>query len=159
MKWISVNHPSASVHKYHLTEGNTNKVVLKYNLDQQSVRVSNADSQRLFFMEKIGGLWNNRIIVKNEYGVETGKLSFDRNFRAGIVEMEGKKYHYRVEDNDSPIVILYEHHLSMPAISCGFSLSSFADKDAATAYTCLLLGLCWHLSPIHAKHVEYARAV
>ena len=159
MKWVSVNYPFDAVHKYHLTEGSLNKVVLKFNHDQQSARISNADSQRLFFIEKVGGLWNNRLIVKNEYGVETGRIAFDRNFRAGLIEIEGKKYHYRVSDTTSSAIILYEHHLSMPSIICDFTASSFADKDLSLEYTCLLLGLCWYLSPVPAKQVEYAKAV
>ena len=159
MNWISVNYPSESVLKYHLTEGPLNKVVLKYNLEQQSARISNDNSQRLFFITKIGGLWNNRVTVNNEYGVESGKITFDRNFRAGVIEIEGKKYHYRVEDGSSSSIILYEHNLSMPSISCDIEPSSFISKDLALEYTCLLLGLCWFLSPVPARQPEYAKAV
>jgi hypothetical protein len=154
MKWLSVNYPSPSVHKYQLAEGTSEKLVLKYNLEQQSARVSNSDSQRLFFFEKVGGLWNNRINVKNEYGVEIGRLVFDKNYRAGVVEIENKKYHYRVENSS---IILYEHDLSMPNMTCDFALTN--GNDPAVEYTCLLLGLCWYLSPVPARQSVFARAV
>jgi hypothetical protein len=151
MNWISVNYPSESVQKYHLSDGPSNKVVLKYNIEQQSARISDDNSQRLFFITKVGGLWNNRVTVTNEYGVESGRITFDRNFHAGIIEIEGKKYHYRIEGTSASKIILYEHNMSMPSISCDINTSSFASKDLALEYTCLILGLCWFLSPVPAQ--------
>jgi len=53
MKWVLVNHASPSVQKYHLVDGVEKKAELKYNLLQQSVRVSNDDSQRVFFLSEV----------------------------------------------------------------------------------------------------------
>ena len=54
MKWVYVNQPSAYIRKYQLTEGEDAKLIIKYNLDQQSVRISSEENHRLFFINKTG---------------------------------------------------------------------------------------------------------
>ncbi|AEW00859.1 hypothetical protein Niako_4601 [Niastella koreensis GR20-10] len=52
MKWVYVNQPSVYIRKYQLTEGDNTKLVIKYNLDQQSVRISSEENHRLFLSTK-----------------------------------------------------------------------------------------------------------
>ena len=87
MKWVFVNQFSPSIKKYQLTEGDNIKLVLKYNPEQRSVRVSGEESHRLFFIDKTG-LWHNKTILKNEYGVEIGRLSYDKMQHIGAIEID-----------------------------------------------------------------------
>lgn len=143
MKWVMVKHASPSVQKYHLVEGVSKKAVLKYNLLQQSVRVSNDDTQRVFFLERTG-FWNNKTIFKNEYGLEIGKMSFEKGFHAGALEVDGKKYHYVIQDNE---LVIYDE-LSQPVLTCDLSSSGYkADQDLSS----LVLGLCWYFYPTNGE--------
>lgn len=161
MKWVYVNQPSAYIRKYQLTEGDDAKLVIKYNLDQQSVRLSSEENHRLFFIDKTG-LWHNKTILKNEYGVEIGRLAIDKVHGTGIIEMEGKKYFYTLQNNTQ--LVVFEHTVSMPLAVCDMtaapSFSSLvAYKYSNEEYACFLLGICWYLFPITAtEHLEYAAA-
>ena len=147
MKWVMVKHASPSVQKYHLVEGASQKAVLKYNLLQQSVRVSNDDTQRVFFLER-SGFWNNKTIFKNEYGLEIGKMSFEKGFHAGTLEVDGNKYHYVIQNNESQELVIYDE-LSHPILSCGLSAAGYKpDQDLSS----LLLGLYWYAHPTAGQH-------
>lgn len=147
MKWILVKHASPSVQKYHLIEGAARKAELKYNLLQQSVRVSNDNTQRVFFMEKTG-FWNNRTIFKNEYGVEIGRMSFEKGFHAGHIEVDGNKFHYVIQDAPLQELVIYDE-LSQPVLTCDLSSSEFKpDQDLSS----LVLGLCWYAYPSGEEH-------
>jgi hypothetical protein len=142
MKWVMVKHASPTVQKYHLLEGVAKKVELKYNLLQQSVRVSNDDTQRVFFLER-SGFWNNKTIFKNEYGLEIGKMSFEKGFHSGSIEVDGNKYHYVINDNPSQQLVISDES-SNPILTCDLSASGYKpDQDLSS----LLLGLCWYAYP------------
>jgi hypothetical protein len=146
MKWIMVKHASPSVQKYHLVEGSANKAVLKYNMLQQSVRVSNDTTQRVFFLERTG-FWNNKTIFKNEYGLEIGKMSFEKGFHAGTIEVDSAKYHYVIQDAPAQTLVIYDD-LSTPILTCDLSGAGYKpDQDLSS----LLLGLCWYLDPTPAE--------
>lgn len=161
MKWVFVNQSSASIKKYQLTEGDETKLVLKYNLEQQSVRISSEESHRLFFINKTG-LWHNKTILKNEYGVEIGRLYFDKVQHIGAIEIEGKKYYYTFENNTPRQLVIFERSVSLPLVICDLSLApSFTslspNKYSSDECTCFLLGLCWYLFPLTAtEHMEFA---
>lgn len=142
MKWVMVKHASPSVQKYHLMEGVSKKVEMKYNLLQQSVRVSNDDTQRVFFLER-SGFWNNKTIFKNEYGLEIGKLTFEKGFHAGFIEVDGNKFHYVIHDTPSQELVIFDD-LSQPVLTCDLSSAGYKpDQDLSS----LLLGLCWYVYP------------
>src|SRR5688572_30353852 len=128
MKWVMVKHASPSVQKYQLVEGASQKAVLKYNLLQQSVRVSNDNVQRVFFLER-SGFWNNKTIFKNEYGLEIGKMSFEKGFHSGTIEVDGNKYHYSIQENAAQELVIY-NELSQPVLTCDLSASGYKpDQD------------------------------
>lgn len=152
MKWVYVNQPSAYIRKYELTEGEETKLALKYNLDQHSVRISSEENHRLFFIDKTG-LWHNKTILKNEYGVEIGRLAADKIHGTGIIEMEGRKYNYTIQ-NGSQLVV-FEQSASAPlAVIDMTAAPSFASlsttKYSNEEYACFLLGICWYLFPLTA---------
>jgi hypothetical protein len=163
MKWVLANQSSAAIKKYHLTEGDATKLELKYNQSQQSVRISSEESHKLFFIDKTG-LWHNKTILKNEYGVEIGRLSFDKLHQTGNIEVEGKKYHYTIQQQPQPQLVLFEQIISMPLAVCDLSLAPSSTSLKTSQYNseecaCFLLGLCWYLFPLTAaEKMVYAVA-
>ncbi|WP_205514699.1 hypothetical protein [Longitalea arenae] len=158
MKWVYVNQPSAYIRKYQLTEGDDSKLVIKFNLEQQSVRLSSDENHRLFFIDKTG-LWHNKTILKNEYGVEIGRLSIDKVHGTGIIDMEGKRYNYSFQNNTE--LIVFENNASEPLAVCDMTeapsfTSLAANKYSNEEYACFLLGICWYLFPLTAtEQMEY----
>jgi hypothetical protein len=161
MKWVYVNQPSVYIRKYQLTEGDNTKLIIKYNLDQQSVRISSEENHRLFFIDKTG-LWHNKTILKNEYGVEIGRLAIDKVHGTGFIEIEGKKYYYTLQNNSQ--LVVFEHTVTMPLAVCNMTEApSFASLSANIysneEYACFLLGICWYLFPLTAaEQLEFSGA-
>ena len=150
MKWITVNHPSTSIQRLQLTDGHSTKVVLKYNHLQQSARISSEEKQRLFFIEKTGGIWNHKFVFKNEYGVVVGWYTFEKSYNhSGNIEIGGKKYHYAIRHKPSSELVIYEHDISLPLVVCDLALPP-TDQNNSSEITdqefdaCLLLGSCWY---------------
>jgi hypothetical protein len=164
MKWVYVSQSTASIKKYQLVDNNETKLVLKYNLEQQSIRLSSEETHRLFFIGRTG-LWHNKTILKNEYGVEVGRLSFDKNNHIGTLEIEGKKYHYTFQNSTQTQLVVFEQTVSLPLAVCDLSAAPSSTSLAADKYdqeesACFLMGLCWYLFPITAsEQLEYAEAV
>ena len=155
MKWVYVNQPSVYIRKYQLTEGDNTKLIIKYNLDQQTVRISSEENHRLFFIDKTG-LWHNKTILKNEYGVEIGRLAIDKVHGTGFIEIEGKKYYYTVQNNSQ--LVVFEHTVTMPLAVCDMTeapsfASLLANKYSNEEYACFLLGICWYLFPLTAAEL------
>ncbi len=154
MKWSMVSNPSDSLHVFHLVEGNAVKEKLLYNPLQQSARISCQGKQRLFFIEQ-NIFRNNHCVIKNEYGIDIGKFSSDQQHsRGGTIEVDNKKFDYRLENTPGAELAIYNKEMIKPIITCG--LNAGQDKSVATIkqsiheYACLLLGLCWYLfQPSH----------
>jgi hypothetical protein len=156
MKWVLTNQSSAAMRKYQLTEGDTVKLEVKYNPQQQSIRISSAETHRLFFVGKTGGLFNHKTVLKNEYGVEIGRIHVDKGHRSGNMEVEGKKFQFTIQQNQLEV---YEHSISSPLAVCDLSMAPSASSLHPHQYSseecaCLLLGLCWQ----HAEKIELALA-
>jgi hypothetical protein len=161
MKWVFANQSTASIRKYELIAAQYTRLVLKYNPAQQSVRISSDDHHRLYFINRVSGLWHNRIFFKNEYGVEIGKLSFDKTHLSGVIEIEGKRYHYTFQQADQPQLVLFEHSIASPIAVCDMQQAPAAASISAAQYSseecaCFLLGLCWYLLPVSVGELQAA---
>ena len=90
MKWVLINNHKEPVQEYHLLESNQSKVILKYNSEQRSARISCANQQRLFFIQSTGAL-TGKYIFTNEYGMQIGHISIDkRNYSGGNETIESQ---------------------------------------------------------------------
>jgi hypothetical protein len=160
MKWSMISNPSDSLHVFHLMEGNNVKEKLLYNPLQQSARISCQGKQRLFFIEQ-SGLWNNHSVIKNEYGLDIGKFSFDKlNSKAGNIEIENRKFDYSLENTPGAELAIYQKEFIKPIITCGLNAGQSQHKSAHNResiheYACLLLGLCWYLFQPGSGEVVY----
>jgi hypothetical protein len=148
MEWVSVKNLSLGVAEFHLVDEARRLAILKYNSHQQALRVQGEGHYGVFFFERTGGLLN-RTIIKNEYGQEIGKLSFDkRHHHDGVIELESKKYIYSFEADPFIELAIYnkdDHHplVSTNVKSGNKSTSELLDAFTNEEYTSLLVGLCW----------------
>lgn len=149
MKWILINNHKEPVQEYHLIENDRCKVVLKYNSQQKSARISCANQQRLFFIQSAGVL-TGKYIFTNEYGMEIGNISHDKRVNnGGNVSIESKKYHYEISNNPSEELTIYDSNSQRPLATSG--LGAFDNIG-------LILAHCWYLFlPVVKENVlEYA---
>jgi hypothetical protein len=163
MKWVMVNNKHNVLHEYRLTDGNDTRAVVKYNPIHRSARITIGDTHRLFFIASAGSL-SGKYIFKNEYGIEVGMMSNDKWGKEGSINIESKKYIYKVQNNPLAELTIYDAFTNQPLASCalttsvkGTSLSLSSQNNGADSHY-LLLGLCWFLFLPVAKEnvVEYA---
>ena len=164
MKWISLNNHKEAVQEYHLMDDDESKVILKFNPQQKSARISCANQQRLFFIKNAGVL-TGRYIFNNEYGVEKGSLSQDKKkIKRGKVIIEYKKNKYEITNNPLAELCIYDNDSNRSLIKCGLTVTgnkpgiSFAKNAEHTDHNSFLLALCWFLFLPVAKEnvIEYA---
>jgi hypothetical protein len=125
-------------------------MTLKYNLLQQSIRISCGGRHQVFFMESASN-WNNRMLFKNVYGIEVGKFTFSNRHNSGHIEVEQVSLQCQVMEKDRSTVTLYEKSKkSKPqrVMTChlpeGIKEQSVQIDNLERA--CLFLGLCVYCS-------------
>ena len=146
IKWTLIIKPAKTLQEYHLVQYAESKAVIKYNPSQQSVRISDTAKQRLLFIERTG-FRNKQAVLKNEYGVNIGKLQKDTwNNHIGAIDIDGRRYNYAITQQGSslPELVIYEKDITSPLATCNLQEpSGFSLKKDVQKYTNLLLGLCW----------------
>jgi len=149
MEWIAMRNQSLVMMEYRLMDANSCKAILKYNIQQHAVRLHTDNSHAVFFLEK-AGTFQNKTIIKNEYGLPIGKLSVDRwATHPESIELEGKKYYYSFQNNPFAELILYKNGMVAPAARCGLKAGTSItpivfNKNNQEEYLPILLGLCWY---------------
>ena len=141
MKWVLSSSRKALLQEFHLVHNGECEVILKYNPIHHSARISYGDIHRLFFLESTGTS-NGKIVFKNEYGMETGMLSFDRwHNNQGTIVIDKKKYHYEIQKNPQSELIIFENNAVFPMVKVENPDGNISPID----HNCLLFGLCWYL--------------
>jgi hypothetical protein len=153
MKWISLSKSNAGVRVFNLIEDSKVKEVMRYNPLQQSLRLSSAESQRVFFIAQ-SGFRHNHFTFENEYGFETGRIYFDAtsNNDSGIIEFEETKLQCSLIYNPLLELVIYEPGGLKSLCICelqpdGEGQINFSSdaKETLFGYACLLWAQCWHL--------------
>ena len=153
MKWISLSKSNAGVRVFNLIEDTKVKEVMRYNPLQQSLRLSSAENQRVFFIAQ-SGFRHNHFTFENEYGFEAGRIYFDAatNNDSGIIEFEENKLQYSLVYNPLLELVIYATDGLTPLSVCelqpgGEEQINFSSdaKETLFGYACLLWAQSWHL--------------
>jgi hypothetical protein len=152
MKWSLVSRSSEIFREYHLTEGNTVREIVQYDPAHHSARFNFKGWQRQFFMEA-AGFWGDDIIFRNEYGLESGRISMQKKFGdGGSLTLEKNKFHFAIKEEALVTLALFKKGTAHPLITCNMERTADMVINTLTARTaiihqlaCLLLGLCWYL--------------
>jgi hypothetical protein len=160
MKWVSVNNGTAQ-ESFELWEADKKLAVISFSNTTRIARIVSNLGKRLFFFEK-RGLLTPKAIFKNEYGIKMGKLELQKpGAQNGQLEIEGKKYHYIFNENNSGELKVYDETMHENLITCNFpdttgglfKTKSFLD----TKLPSLLLVLCWYsFQPRQSHTPEFA---
>jgi hypothetical protein len=154
MKWISTDNEKHSIERFDLFDGHSVEMVLRYNPVQHSGRLERNNIHLLFFIEQTG-IWGNKFLFENEYGVEIGKISFEHQQSLdGNIQMDKKKILFRIPMNGSGDVYFIPNKFLRENFHSIIDVENFLsepDKKASAAqsekYACMILGLFWYLFP------------
>ena len=152
MKWVNVNNTS-SKENFELREDEKVLADISFNKQTRFVRIVSDLGKRMFSFEKKGFL-TPRKVIRNEYGIKLGKVEETKpGTGKGIVELDGKKYTYIFNQDNTGELVLYDELMKKNLLSCNFKAitntisktNSFLD----TRFSSLLLVLCWYAFQPH----------
>ncbi len=147
MKWVSVNN-STSNENFELWKDDIKLADISFSKNTRVARFVSKLSKRLFFFEK-RGLLSPKAVIKNEYGIKMGTMEETKSGTGkGYVELDGLKYFFVFNQNNSGELILYDATMQKNLLQCSFNtLSAGFNKTKSlfdTKFPSLLMALCWY---------------
>lgn len=153
MKWVSVNN-GTSLDNFELWEDEKKLAGISFSKHTRFARIVSNLGKRIFFFEK-RGLFTPKKFIKNEYGVNMGKVEEVKpGAGKGYVELDGKKYFFVYDQDNSGELKLYDESMQKSLLTCSFyAIANRFSKTKSlldTRFTSLLLVLCWYAFQPHS---------
>lgn len=154
MKWFNVNNTS-SKEKFELWEDEKMLADISFSKQTRFVRVVSNLGKRMFSFEK-KGFFTPKKVIRDEYGIKLGKVEEKPGTGKGIVELEGKRYPFIYDKDNTGDLTLYDEGMQRNLLSCNFkAITNTIHKTNSlldTRFASLLLLLCWYtLQPHNAS--------
>ena len=130
---------------YLLKEDGNTVLKLRYKKDLHTARVETEKERRVLIIDD-EGLLKTRLILKNEYGVRIGSLSYD-NFSDthGSVEIENIKYRFVITHGAAPELKIYKGSRRNLIYSCQLSFDDDNSKKANLQPSSFIIAVSWYL--------------
>jgi hypothetical protein len=152
MKWVNTNNTS-SQENFELRDDE--KVLADISFSKQTIfaRIVSDIGKRMFSFEKKGFL-NPKKLIRNEYGIKMGMVEeLKAGSGKGVVELDGKRYTYVYDENNSGELKLYDESTQQNLLTCSFNaINNGINKTKSlldTRFASLLLVLCWYTFQPH----------
>ena len=147
MKWLAIT-TRVQEKIYELWNSKEKLLTLAYHPASGTLRLSADDEKRVFLIGREGFL-RRRTVLRNEYGVRIGQLTYDNNQNnQGLIDVYEEDFTYILQNNSDPKASIYRNTefaamSELPAVS--------EDSDN---HDLLVLILCWYISTTVKKQVE-----
>lgn len=142
MNIVSVKNISGQ-QDYILKEDDKTVLKLRYKNDLHTARVETETERRVLMIED-EGLLRTKLVLKNEYGVRIGSLSYD-NFsdNQGSIEIESTKFRFFIQHNPQRELHIYKGSRRNKIYNCQFEdMSENKMQKQPPAFT---IALSWYL--------------
>jgi hypothetical protein len=143
MKWLSI--PGNSRYEiYELWNSKEKLLTMGHDPDKGTLRITANNEKRFFSIGKKGFL-RSRMVLRNEYGVTMGELTFE-NAQANQRRMEihDEEFTSLAQNSLAPKVAIYRNNEMLTVCEL---------PDASKYHDLLTLMLCWHISTSIKKQV------
>ena len=130
---------------YLLKEEDKTVLKLRYKQDLHTARLETEKERRVLLIED-EGLLRTRLILKNEYGVRIGSLTYD-NFSDthGSVEIENTRYRFIVQHGSAPELNIYKGSRRNLIYTCQLSFDDDNSKAAKVRPSSFIIAVSWYL--------------
>jgi hypothetical protein len=132
---------------------------ISFSNQTRFARIVSKLGKRMFSFEK-KGFFKPRNVIRNEYGIKMGMIEeLKPGSGKGIVELDGKRYNYFFDENNSGELKLYDESMQQKLLTCSFNaINNGINKTKSlldTRFASLLLVLCWYtFQPHHTSQVS-----
>lgn len=153
MKKVTAIESNSSKESFKFWEDEQLIADISFNQQTRFVRVVSKLGKRMFSFEKRGFLHPKKVI-RNEYGIKLGNLDeLKPGAGKGTVELEGKKYIYVYDRNNTGELTLYDEAMQKNLFTCSMNALAFGINKTKslldTKFASLLLLLCWYTLQSH----------
>jgi len=130
---------------YLLKEDNKTVLKLRYKQELHTARVETENERRVLIIED-EGLLRTKLILKNEYGIRIGSLTYD-NFSDthGSVEIENSRYRFIVQHGSTPELNIYKGSRRNLIYSCQLSYDDNNSKETKSQSASFIIAVSWYL--------------
>jgi len=160
MKWVKTNNTS-SQENFELRDDEKVLAGISFSKQTRFARIVSDIGKRMFSFEKKGFLTPKKVI-KNEYGIKMGMVEeLKAGSGKGVVELDGKRYNYVFDENNSGELKLYDESMQQNLLTCSFNTINLGINKTKSLLdsklTSLLLLLCWYsFQPHNTSPVQAA---
>jgi hypothetical protein len=130
---------------YILREDDKTVLKLRYKKELYTARIETETERRVLIIED-HGLIKSKLVLKNEYGVRIGSLSYD-NFSDthGSVEIENTKFRFLIQHGASPELHIYKGSRRNEIYKCQLSFDDTSLKEVKHQPPAFTIALSWYL--------------
>jgi hypothetical protein len=150
MKWVNVNN-SSTKETFELQEDEKVLAGISFSKQTRFVRIVSDLGKRMFSFEKRGFLKHAKVI-RDEYGIKLGKVEEEKPGE-GKVELDGKKYFFVYDKDNSGELKLYDELMQKNLLTCSFNAINLGINKTKSLldskFASLLLLLCWYTFQPH----------
>ena len=150
MKWVSTNN-SSSQENFELQDDEKVLAGISFSKQTRFARLVSGFGKRMFSFENKGFLKPAKVI-KNEYGIKLGRVE-ELKAGKGYVELDGKKYFYTYDQDNSGELVLYDEAMQTNLLTCSFNAINLGINKTKSLldskFASLLLVLCWYAFQPH----------
>ncbi len=150
MKWVNTNNNS-SQESFELQDDEKVLAGISFSKQTRFARIVSHLGKRMFSFEKKGFLKPTKVL-KNEYGIKLGRVE-EFNSGKGYVELDGKKYFYTYDKDNSGELVLYDEAMQTNLLTCSFNTLNLGINKTKSLldgkFASLLLVLCWYTFQPH----------
>ena len=156
MKWVSVNN-GTSGENFELWKDDTTKLAdISFTKGTRIGRFVSNLTKRLFFFEK-RSWFSRQAVLKNEYGIKMGNVEeLKSGAGKGFVELDGQKYFFVYNQNNSGELELYDEMMQKSLLQCSFNaVANGFNKTKSlldSKFPSLLMVLCWYALQPHSAN-------
>ena len=142
----SINYKKISGHdNYQLKENNDIVLEINYKPETHIARVETNNERRALIIEN-EGLLRIKMVVKNEYGVRIGSLTYD-NFSDthGSVEIEDARFRFVIQQEPKPELHIYKGSRRNLIYNCDLFFDDDHSKEIRSLSAASIIAVSWYL--------------
>jgi len=140
---------------YLLQEENKTVLKLRYKEESHAIRMETAKERRVLLIED-EGLLKSKFVLKNEYGVRLGSLSY-LNFSdtQGSVDIENAKFRFTYQNSETPEINIYKGSRRDLIYNCRLLFDDIRSKQVKWQSASVIIAVSWYLFVNSIATVEH----
>ncbi len=138
MRWETITSGLGSK-AFALLNNGRRLLTLAFHPSSNCARVEYENEKRVFLFRR-EGLFRNRIVLCNEYGIRIGRVGTEK--KSQFIELDKDRYFFTISDTSSPAkqIAIYTQSNVPPVAVCSID----TEESSPSAYGLIMI-LCWYL--------------